>query len=168
MNYSKIRQNPKQFETLTSLRVEEFDEILPAFEIQFNKANRQKTTRGTIRLNKIGVDKKLPTAAENLFFITTYLKLNPLQEHHAASFDISQPKVSKLIYKNLEVFNLTLKNLGYVPCRTSSEFKRFIEVRRSNNQDEHFFIDASERKIQRPVNQADQKEVYSRKKKLTT
>ena len=32
MNYQKIRQNPKQFLSITSLSVEKFDELLPKFQ----------------------------------------------------------------------------------------------------------------------------------------
>lgn len=32
MNYHKIRQNPKQFLSITSLSVEKFDELLPRFQ----------------------------------------------------------------------------------------------------------------------------------------
>lgn len=165
MNYEKIRQNHRQFEALTSLRVEEFDQLLPVFEYQYQKEVRKKTSRGTVRLNKIPDDKDLVSIEEKLFFITTYLKLNPLQEHHAASFNISQPKVSRLLRKLLKVFNDTLEQMGYMPCRNASDLNRFIEQRRGQDKQEHFFVDASERGVQRPGNPSDQEDYYSGKKK---
>ena len=165
MNYEKIRTQPTRFESLTSLRVEEFDELLVEFERQLLKEQRKRSSRGTVRLNKVPVDGNLPTAGHALFFITTYLKLNPLQEQHGASFDISQSKVSRLLRTTLTALNLALEKMKYMPCRSGSDFAAFAEKRRAEGKEEHFFLDASERDIQRPDNDEDQEDYYSGKKK---
>jgi hypothetical protein len=36
------------------------------------------------------VDSILPKVADKLMFLLIYLKINPLQEHHAESFSITQ------------------------------------------------------------------------------
>jgi hypothetical protein len=74
MNYEKVRNRPSQFESVTSVKVEEFDKLLPEF---------------TNCLNRLEYPTSLPSAEHMLFFTLTYLKLNPLQEQHGASFDMS-------------------------------------------------------------------------------
>lgn len=165
MNYEKIRTQPNRFESLTSLRVEEFDLLLVEFERQLIKEQRKHNSRGTARLNKVAVDKQLPTAAHALFFITTYLKLNPLQEQHGASFDMSQAKVSRLVRTTLSALSSALEQMGHMPCRNGADFAAFSEQRRSEGKEEHFFLDASERDIQRPDNDEDQEDYFSGKKK---
>ncbi len=164
MNYEKLKAQPQVFEGLTSLRPTEFDELVPHFEQVYLQQVRKATTRGTPRKNKLPDDQALPTSAHKLFFITTYLKLNPTQIHHGASFDISQAKVSRLLRLLLEVFNLTLYQLGYMPCRDASDYASFIDRRRTMGQEEHHILDASERPIQRPNNQQDREDYYSQKK----
>ena len=104
MNYQKIRENraanrPNQFIILTSLTVEEFDALLPVFKRHWIRYYRYHTLEGKPRkypsLNPGKETKTLPSVAEKLFFLLSYLKNYPLQHFQAASFEISQAKVSQ-------------------------------------------------------------------------
>ena len=170
MNYDKLRTKPKQFLSLTSVTVEEFDEFLPTFEKELKWVLRR-TARGNIRKNKLKLPEALSSAAIFLFFTLSYLKLNPLQEHHAASFDISQPSVSRLMRLGLRALNETLRKLGHKPCRDGEEFAKFIAQRRSKEDDnqankedgDHFYVDASGAEVQRPKDDTAQQDNYSGK-----
>ena len=170
MNYHKLRGKPNQFLALTSVTVEEFDELLLIFAAQLTWFLRR-TTRGNIRKNKLQLPDSLNTAELFLFFILTYLKLNPLQEHHAASFDISQPSVSRFVRIGLNALNHALEKLGCKPCRTGEDFSDFMDIRRTKKtdneedipDDDHFFIDASDDQIQRPMDSTAQEDNYSGK-----
>ena len=125
MNYHKLRNKPKQFLSLTSVTVEEFDEFLPTFEKELRWMLRR-TARGNIRKNKIKLPDALNSTAIFLFFTLSDLKINPLQEHHAASFDISQPSVSRLIRLGLQALNEGLRTLVHKPGRDGEEFANLL------------------------------------------
>lgn len=169
MNYTKIRTKPKQFLALTSVTVEEFDELLPHFEKQL-KWFLRRTANGGLRKNKLKLPDSLNSFDIFLFFILTYLKLNPLQEQHAASFDISQPSVSRLVRVGLKAINEALRKLGHQPCRDGEEFANFIAKIRSeqsgnqsDNDDDHFYVDASGAEVLRPLDDTAQEDNYSGK-----
>ena len=170
MNYHKIRNRPNQFLALTSVTVEEFDEFLPLFE-KMLKWELRRTATGSIRKNKLELPDTLNTSSIFLFFTLTYLKLNPLQEHHAASFDLTQPSVSRLIRIGIKALNEVLRKLGHQPCRDGESFAQFMTKIRSyssDNQDDktdddHFYLDASGNEVQRPQDDTAQKDNYSGK-----
>lgn len=121
MNYEKIRLRGSQFKSVTSLDLVEFDELLPLFSFYMNRKLRY-TTRGTVRSNKLVMPSSLPDFGHLLFFILSYLKLNPLQEQHGASFDLSQESVSRWIKLSLEALNMALKKQGDGPIRDGASF----------------------------------------------
>ena len=98
MDYEKIRRNSTQFIILTSLTVEEFDTLLPIFKRHWVKYTKYHTLEGKKRklpnLRPGKPTQTLPSVGEKLFFLLSYLKNYPLQQFQAASFDISQGKVS--------------------------------------------------------------------------
>ena len=179
MNYERIRLRPSQFESVTSLDVSEFDILLPLFKVEIDRVLRY-TSRGTIRKNRLNYPLTLPSDAHVLFFTLTYLKLNPLQEQHGASFDMSQESVSRWFRLGEKALTLTLKKSGYVPCRDGVMFADWLKkastaliTQKQNSKDteinelvtdgEHYFIDASDRGIQRPKDNEEQEEKYSGK-----
>ncbi len=80
-----------------------------------------------------------------LFFLLTYLKTNFLQQHQAASFGVSQTRVSRLAGPLLDVLNQTL----------------------AAHPDWVFTCDGVERGIPRNADRAAQEEAYRAKKKST-
>lgn len=133
MNYEKVRLRPSQFESVTSLKIEEFDSLLPKFTVCLEQSLRY-TTRGTIRLNKLEYPDSLPSASEMLFFTLTYLKLNPLQEQHGASFDMSQESVSRWFRIGEQALNKSLKKQGYAPHRDGSSFAEWLRITKKKHQ----------------------------------
>ena len=122
MDYQKIRVNPTQFIILTSLTVEEFDTLLPVFKRHWLKYNRYHTLEGKKRklpsnLNPGKPTRTLPGVEEKLFFLLSYLKNYPLQQFQAASFDISQAKVSQWVKVLHALLQASLKELGALPER---------------------------------------------------
>ncbi len=116
MNYEKVKLRPGQFESVTSLRLEEFHELLPVFEQQLRRHLR-KTSRGTVRRNAMRYPNSLPTSGHLLFFTLTYIKLNPLQEQHGASFDMSQESVSRWFKTGEKSLHDALCKLDVMPHR---------------------------------------------------
>ena len=60
MKYETVRSKERQFVTLTTLNLAEFDNLLPCFEQELKRIYC-KTSRGTVRLNKFKWRAELPS-----------------------------------------------------------------------------------------------------------
>lgn len=160
MNYEKIRLNTKQFLSLTSLQVSEFDELLCFFSSEWEDYISKKKLNNKPRLRKYSPRQKdvLVNNAEKLFFILVYLKQNNVQEMQAAAFDISQDMCNKWIHILTPLLNKALAD--YKASRNQ------VSLQNQLHEEEMYIIDATERPIERPKN--DQKAYYSGKKKAHT
>lgn len=94
MKYEQWRKNAIRFVAMTGYSFEQFDELLPYFQqghvayfnkFQINGKRRTGTGKFVLYANS-----PLPSVAERLAFILSFLKLNPLQEHHADLFGMEQ------------------------------------------------------------------------------
>ena len=160
LNYKKIRNNPSQFLSLTGLSVEEFDLLSQDFSVEFQEYVTCYTYYGKprLRLYKPRKTSTLPSIEEKLFFILIFLKTNPLQEHHASNFGITQPKANMLIHLLLPLLRKTLRHLGELPERKAS---RLLEILKEQTD---VLLDGTERPIQRPSDYELADEHYSGKK----
>ena len=59
----------------------------------------------------------LPTPADRLLFILTYLKQNAIQQVHGQLFDMSQPNVSKWLRLLLDILDAALASQGVLPVQ---------------------------------------------------
>jgi hypothetical protein len=160
MNYFKIREKNKQFLALTSLNVSEFDEILPRFELHWEEFIKRYKLDGSPRYRAYTPKDKegLRSVGEKLFFITYFMKNNPLQEALAASFDLDQGMANKWIHVLTPILKKALKD--YDAARNLKQFNpKLVE-------DNTYIGDATEREIQRP--KYNQEEFYSGKQKCHT
>ena len=160
MNYNKIRNNQGQFLSLTGFSVENFDLLSQDFSVDFQEYVTSYTYYGKprLRLYKPRKPSILPSIEEKLFFILIFLKTNPLQEHHAANFGITQPKANMLIHLLLPLLRKTLRRLGELPERKAS---RLLEILKEQTD---VLLDGTERPIQRPSDYELADEHYSGKK----
>lgn len=162
MNYLDISKNPKQFLSLTSLEVKEFELLLSFFEPRWERYYRYRTLEGKPRIhpaNKEHGNAVLQGTVQKLFFLLVYLKTNSLQEHQAASFGVSQPKVSCIAKTLLSILDQTLKDMGLSPCRDGET----LQNRLANHPDKVFSYDGTDRSIHRNSDQEAQEEEYSGK-----
>lgn len=79
MNYEKNRQNPIRFQSLTSLTINEFDELLIYFESNWGHFIERYNLDGRPRMRayKARNQAQLPTTAHKLFFILYYRSGEP-------------------------------------------------------------------------------------------
>ena len=158
--YEAYAENPIRFLALTGYTREEFNNLLPQFSKKFDERMKTYNLDGKRRgKRKYSAYKNtpLPTAADKLFFILSYLKTNNLQEVHGALFNITQPKVNQWIHTLLPVLNEALAQLEQLPARKIEEMKL-------DEEDTLYFHDGTERPIQRPIDYDKQKNYYSGKK----
>ena len=166
MNYLALRERPTQFLALTSLLPAEFDELLTFFAPRWASYHRYHTLDGARRQFPAHRERANATLAgtdTKLFFLLTSLKTNSLQAHQAASFGVSQTRVSRLTGPLLDVLNQTLAARGLLPVRDGAQLARRLAA----HPDKVFTYDGVERGIPRNADREGQQEEYSAKKKPT-
>ena len=168
MNYQKLRNRPAQFQSVTSLTVEEFDYLLSSFSDKWRNYYKVYTIEGKRRKsplsNPLKNTKTLPTVSDKLFFILVYLKNYSLQQKTGADFDFSQSQTSKWVKTLRPLLAASLNTLKLMPVREGYKVAGVLE----KLDETKCFQDASERLINRPKDQEAQKEVFSGKKKAHT
>jgi len=68
----------------------------------------------------------LPTMADKLLFILTYLKQNPIQEVQGQLFGMSQAHANKWIHVLHPVLNQAVADQELLPARTAAEFAAMV------------------------------------------
>jgi len=155
--YERASQNPTEFLSMTSYTVPEFEALLPSFEEELLKT--KKTLEGKERKRKYShySNSPLPSPADQLFFIRVYQKQYPLQSMQGTLFGMSQPKANAWIHFLSPILKSALATLGEVPARS-------MEALSMEGDLQAFLHDGTERPIQRPIEEEQQKEFYSGKK----
>src|ERR1035437_6906080 len=86
----------------------EWDEYITHYTLEGKKRQRIALPR---------VTSVLPKNQDKLLFLLVYLKTFPLQELHAATFEMTQPQANMWIHLLAGVLRKTLKRLGEIPER---------------------------------------------------
>lgn len=158
MDYQKIRLNASQFRAITSLSVEEFDELFIEFDYEWESYIHCYTFDGKRRTRKYTPrdTEHLNTNQEKFFFILAYQKNASIQEFFAASFGLTQDMANKWIHVLSPLLEKTLKH--YRPARRAEDIKLGSET--------EYILDATERPVERDC--YEQEKYYSGKKRLHT
>ena len=120
VRYQDIKTKAYRILDLTSLTVDEFEQLVPAFEAAFVRHMRDWTMEGKPRTGRRYnqyTTCPLPTPEDRLLFILSYLKVAALQVAHGAMFAMSQSNANKWIHILLPVLHQTLSELGDLPAR---------------------------------------------------
>jgi hypothetical protein len=120
LRYTSERDKANQILNLTSLTVEQFEQLVEPFEQAFVRYMQVWTMEGkprTARAYTPYVNSPLPTPEDRLLFLLTYLKVAALQVAHAALFGMTQPNANKWLHLLLLVLHQTLRDLGDAPAR---------------------------------------------------
>jgi hypothetical protein len=173
MKYTDYQNNEKSLRSLSGLSVEQFKELLPYFadahQEYFSQYDMTRTFRNNRRSFTVYKNSPLPSVEERLFFILVYLKNNPLQEYHAACFDMDQKHCNSFIHVLYRILELCLHDAGVMPAESQKKFSEILKAPvRETDELPVLLHDGTEREIPRPVNSDEQKENYSGKKKKHT
>jgi hypothetical protein len=166
--YNELKNTPREFLAATGLKLDEFEKVLPAFQMAYEKKYPTDLTQeGQTRQRQIGggATGALPQSADKLFFILVSQQTNPLQTMHGLHFGVSQPQAHDWIHRLLPVLHQALRTLGEAPERDAGRVAT-RDLARAGGPD--LTIDGSERRRQRPKDHAQQKEHSSGKKKAHT
>ncbi len=158
ITYDLVKNNRKLFLSMTGLRVSEFDILCVAFEATLNK---RANCNGEDSSVNMGGRTSVLKPEDKLLFIMLYLKAYPLQEIFGFLFGLSQPQANYLIHFLSDVLKEALESLGFMPERKSLELQNKIELEEKQG----LAIDGTDRRINRPQDNVEQKEYYSGKSK---
>jgi hypothetical protein len=121
LRYADESRREREFLDLTSLTVEEFDQLVPSFEEAFQERMNQWCLDGKKRSGRgytTYANCPLPTPEDRLLFILVYVKTNALQVAHGRLFGMPQNKANQWIHTLLPVLQTTLRRLGDAPARS--------------------------------------------------
>ena len=120
VQYTSEKDKTNRILHLTSLMVEQFEELVEPFEHAFIAYMQDWTMEGKPRTGRIYrqyANCPLPTPEDRLLFLLSYLKVAAIQEAHAALFGMTQPNANKWIHLLMVVIHQTLITLGDAPAR---------------------------------------------------
>ena len=130
-SYEEVTQRAGSLRSLTGLTEVEFQALLPHFERAFATSMQDRTIDGqprTSRRYSTYDTCPLPTIADKLLFILTYLKQNPIQEVQGQLFGMSQSNANKWIHVLHPVLNQALADQELLPARTAAEFAAMFKT----------------------------------------
>lgn len=167
ITYATLKNNPRQFLSMTSLRVPEFDALIPAFaEECAATVSPTHTQAGHRRQRQVGGGNKprLATVEDKLLFILIYEKTYPLQTAHGLQFGLSQSQTNEWIQRLSPILQRSVTRLKQMPERNP---QAFAASGNTPGVPTDLIIDGTKRRRQRPKNSEKQREMYSGKKKHT-
>jgi hypothetical protein len=164
MNVERAIKNDRMLRSVIWIWSNEFEEILVVFEPIIDeyyrnlKENRERTVWGWRKW-------KLKDAREKLFFILFYSKVYPTYDLVAFLYDVTRSKPFYWVTSLLPLLEKALWRKALLPSRKTSNLeellKKFPEMK-------ELFVDWTERPINRPKSNKQQRKNYSWKKKRHT
>jgi hypothetical protein len=135
--FDPILRNERRLRAFTGLDSATFVAFLPHFTVTLERYLDHTTLDGYIREGERAItyaNSPLPTPADRLLFILTYLKQNAIQQVHGQLFSMSQPNVSKWVRLLLDILEAALDNQSLLPARSAAELAAQL-------QDETLYLD---------------------------
>ena len=175
MDIQKILKDDIQFLAVTSLRVEEFEELLVPFTERWQNYFKHYKLRGTRRKTPLTAKqlasgtKKLSGSVEKLFFILYFFKNHHLQQSLSAQFDMKQSQISRWIKALMPILEKSIKDLHLQPARDMDELVRLFRNRQREDNlsncepSTSLHLDATEREKTRSTDYETQKHDFSGK-----
>ena len=133
-SYEDVTTRSGSLQAMTGLTEEEFQALLPPFEQAFVAYMHDQTIDGqprTVRRYSTYETCPLPTTADKLLFILTYLKQNPIQEVQGQLFGMSQSNANKWIHLLHNVLNQALAHQELLPARTADDLTVLLAAQRA-------------------------------------
>src|SRR6266852_980404 len=119
VRFADMQSRPSEFLDLTSVTLDEFQQLVPPFETMFQAhlaAWRLDGKPRTARQFAVYKNCPLPTPEDRLFFLLTYLKTYALQVVHGRLFGMGQSKANQWIHVLLPALLAALRTLGDAPA----------------------------------------------------
>ena len=123
LRFLDLRSRPTEFLDLTSLTLDEFQQLVPPFEAAFQAhmaAWRLDGKPRTARRFAVYQNCPRPTPEDRLFFLLTYLKTYTLQVVQGRLFGMRQSKANQWIHVLLPALLAALRPLNGQAVRTGA------------------------------------------------
>jgi hypothetical protein len=123
-SYEEVTQRAGSLKAMTGLTAQEFTALLPLFEHALAAYLQDHTIDGqprTSRRYSTYDNCPLPTIADKLLFILTYVKQKPIQEVQGQLFGMSQSNANKWIHLLQTVLNQALAHQERLPARNADD-----------------------------------------------
>ncbi len=123
-SYEEVTQRVGSLRSMTGVTEAEFTALLPHFEQALVSYMRDRSIDGqprTSRRYSTYENCPLPTLADKLLFILSYLKHHPIQEMQGQLFGMSQSNANKWIHLLHPVLNQALAAQQLLPARTADD-----------------------------------------------
>ena len=131
VRFIDVQARPTEFLDLTSLTLDEFQQLVPPFEAAFQAhmaAWRLDGKPRTARQFAVYKNCPLPTPEDRLFFLLTYLKTYALQVVQGRLFGMGQSKANQWIHVLLPALLAALRTLGDAPARSLTALAQRLGV----------------------------------------
>src|SRR5918994_1281643 len=131
VRFTEVQSRPTEFLDLTSVTLDEFEQLIPPFEAAFQAHMALWRLDGkprTARRYTTYTNCPLPTPEDRLLCILVYLKTYPLQVVQGRLFGMGQSKAHQWIHVLLVVLRATLRTLGDAPTRSVAELATRLGV----------------------------------------
>src|SRR5688572_26429860 len=125
--FADLQTRPTEVLDLTSLTLDEFQQLAPPFEAAFQAHMAEWRLDGkprTARRYTTYQNCPLPTPEDRLLFILVYLKTSSLQVVQGRLFGMGQSKAHQWIHVLLVVLQAALRVLGEAPPRSVTELTK--------------------------------------------
>jgi hypothetical protein len=131
LRFTDVQSRPTEFLDVTSVTLEEFQQLVPPFEAAFQAhmaAWRLDGKPRTARQFTVYKTCPLPTPEDRLFFLLTYLKTYALQVVQGRLFGMGQSKANQWIHVLLPALLAALRALGDAPARSLTALAQRLGV----------------------------------------
>src|SRR5437588_6290493 len=131
VRFIDVQSRPSEFLDLTSLTLDEFQQLVPPFETAFQAHMASWRLDGkprTARQFAVYSNCPLPTPEERLLFILAYIKTYALQVVQGRLFGMGQSKAHQWIHVLLPVLLAALRTLGDAPARSLTALAQRLGV----------------------------------------
>jgi hypothetical protein len=121
VRFTEVQARPTEFLDMTSLTLDEFQQLVSSFEAAFQAhmaAWRLDGKPRTARQFAVYKNCPLPTPEDRLFFVLTYLKTYSLQVVQGRLFGMGQSKANQWIHVLLPALQAALRSLDDTPARS--------------------------------------------------
>jgi hypothetical protein len=131
VRFTDVQAYPTEFLDLTSVTLDEFQQLVPSFAAAFQThmaAWRLDGKPRTARQFAVYTNCPLPTPEARLFFLLTDLKTYALQVVQGRLFGMSQSKANQWIHVLLPALLAALRTLGDAPTRSLAALAQRLGV----------------------------------------
>src|SRR5712692_1137090 len=131
LRFTDLQSRPTEFLDLTSVTLDEFQQLVPPFEAAFHAhmaAWRLDGKPRTARQFMVYKNCPLPTLEDRLFFLLTYLKTYSLQVVQGRLFGMGQSKANQWMHVLLPALLAALCALGDAPARSLTALAQRLGV----------------------------------------